>query len=76
MILHHNVNTIRTDKRFSSLKSNEDDNLSIIKSLNSNKSHGSDKLFIKMVKICDKTLVYPLKPIFRASIQKGVFPDC
>ena len=29
-----------------------------------------------MVKACDKTLVYPLKLIFRASIQEGVFPDC
>ena len=68
--------TIRTDKRLSSLKINEDDILSIIKSLNSNKSHGWDKLSIKMVKMCDKTLVYPLKLIFRASIQEGVFPDC
>ena len=29
-----------------------------------------------MVKMCDKTLVSPLKLIFRASIQEGVFPDC
>ena len=68
--------TIRTDKRLSSLKINEDDILSIIESLNSNKSHGWDKLSIKMIKMCDKTLVHPLKLIFRASIQEGVFPDC
>ena len=68
--------TIRMDKRLSSLKINEDDILSIIKSLNSNKSHGWDKLSIKMVKMCDKTLVYLLKLIFRASTQEGVFPDC
>ena len=68
--------TIRMDKQLLSLKINEDDILSIIKSLNSNKSHGWDKLSIKMVKMCDKTLVYPLKLIFRASIQEGVFPDC
>ena len=47
--------TIRTDKRLSSLKINEDDILSIIKSLNSNKSHGWDKLFISMIKMCNKT---------------------
>ena len=29
-----------------------------------------------MIKICDKTFVYPLKLIFKASIQEGVFPDC
>ena len=26
--------------------------------------------------MCDETLVYPLKHIFKASIQDGVFPDC
>ena len=50
--------------------------MSIIKSLNSNKSHGWDKLSIKMIKMCDKTLVYPLKLICKASIQEGVFADC
>ena len=29
-----------------------------------------------MVKMCDKTLVYPLKLIIKASIQGGVIPDC
>ena len=67
---------IITDKRLSSLKINEDDILSIIKSLNSNKSHGWDKLSIRMIKMCNKTLVYPLKLIFKASIQEGVFLDC
>ena len=43
--------------------------------MNSNKSHGWDKLSIKTIKMCHKTLVYPLKLIFKASIQ-GVFPDC
>ena len=26
--------------------------------------------------MCNKTLVYPLKLIFKGSIQEGVFPDC
>ena len=64
--------TIRTDKQLSSLKINEDDIKSILKSLSSNKSHGWDKLSIKMIKMCDKTLVYPLKLIFIASIEDGV----
>ena len=68
--------TIRMDKPLSSLKINEDDILSIIKRLNSNKSHGWDKLSITMIKMCNKTLVYPLKLIFKASTQEGVFPDC
>ena len=68
--------TIRTDKRLSSLNINEDAILSIIKSLNSNKSHGWGKLSIRMIKMCNKALVYPLKLIFKASIQEGVFLDC
>ena len=51
----------------------KDDILPIIKSLNSNKAHGWDKLSIKMIKMCHQTLVYPLKLIFKASIQEGVF---
>ena len=61
--------TIRTDKQLSSLKINEDDIKSIIKSLRG-------KLSIKMIKMCNKTFVYPLKLIFKASIQEGPFPDC
>ena len=26
--------------------------------------------------MCGKTLVYPLKLIFKASTEEGVFPDC
>ena len=29
-----------------------------------------------MLKMCDKTLVCPLKLIFKVSFQEGVFPDC
>ena len=80
--MHHNrlsmlpPLTIRTDKQLSSLKINEDDIKSILKSLSSNKSHGWDKLSIKMIKMCNKTFVYPLKLNFKASIQEGPFPDC
>ena len=44
-----------TDKGLLPLKINEDDILSIIKNLNSNKLHGLDKLSIKTIKMCDKT---------------------
>ena len=39
-------------KQLSSLKTNEDNILSIMKSLDSNKSHDWDKLSIKMMKMC------------------------
>ena len=52
--MHHNVLGYQTQvfKRLPSLKINEDDILSIIKSLNSNKSHGWDKVSIEMIKKC------------------------
>ena len=31
---------------------------------------------LNYLKICNKTLVYPLKLIFKASFQEDVFPDC
>ena len=64
--------TIRTDKRVSSLKINEDDILFIIKSLNSNHMIW-DKPSIKLIKIYDKTVVYPLKLVFKDSFQEVFF---
>ena len=51
------------------IKINDDNILSIIKSLNSNKWHGWDKLSIKMIKMYHKTLVFPLKLIVKAFFQ-------
>ena len=42
----------------------EHDILSIIRSLNSNKAHGWDDISIRMVKMCDESIAYPLKIIF------------
>ena len=49
----------------------EHDILSIIRSLNSNKAHGWDDISIRMVKICDELMAYPLKIIF----ETGIYPD-
>ena len=53
----------------------EHDILSIIRSLNSNKAHGWDDISIRMVKICDESIAYPLKIIFETSLKCGIFPD-
>ena len=78
VIKHKYFNTtIRTDKRISSLKINENDILSIIKSLNSNKSHGCNKLSIKrqIVSYCprNKFSSFDCDPSINVS---GVFLDC
>ena len=53
----------------------EHDILSIIRSLNSNKAHGWDDISIRMVKICDESIAYPLKIIFETALKCGIYPD-
>ena len=47
----------------------------IIKNLNSNKSYGCNNISIKMKNLSGKTIVYPIKLIFHASIEGGKFLD-
>ena len=64
---------LRTDETLSSSNTNDNDILAIIKNLNPNKSHGWDNISIRMIKLCGKSMVYPLKLIFEASLQGGEF---
>ena len=54
---------------------NDDDIFAIIKNLHPNKSHGWDNISIRMIKVCRKSIVYPLKLISEASLQGGEFHD-
>ena len=47
--------------------------LSIIKSLDSSKSHGYDNISIKMIQICSESFTMPLKIIFEESLKKRIF---
>ena len=51
----------------------ESDILSIIKSLDSTKAHGSDNLSIRMKKMCTESITLPLKIIFPESLKKRDF---
>ena len=31
---------------------------------------------IRMIKLCGKSITYPLKLLFEASLQEGTFPSC
>ena len=66
---------LRTDETLSSLKTSDNDIFAIIKNLNPNKSHGWDNMSIRMIKLCGKSIAYPLKLIFEASLEGGKFPD-
>ena len=61
--------------RLNSLSITEKDILVIITLLDPNKSHGWDNISIKMIKMCGKSLALPLKMIFEAGLNAGVFPD-
>ena len=67
---------LKTEKSLSSLEISETDIFAIIKNLDPNKSHGWDNLSIRMIKLCGKSIAYPLKLIFEASLQEGTFPNC
>ena len=53
---------------------NEDNLLSLIRSLNVSKSHGHDRISIRMIKMCDKSILKPLMNIFRNCLNDGIFP--
>ena len=39
------------------------------------KIYGWDKIFIRLIKLCSKTIVIPSKLLFRSTLEEGVFPD-
>ena len=61
--------------RLTSVKFDNNDILKIIMSLNVNKAHGHDGISVRMIKMCDESLVQPLSLIFRGCIDTGVYPD-
>ena len=63
-----------TQSRLSSLDFNEDEAPKIIRSLNIHKAHGHDDISIRMIKICDKSLLKPLTILFQNSINSSCYP--
>ena len=64
-----------TQSRLTSLDFNEDERLKIIRALNINKAHGHDDISIRMIKICDKSLIKPLTFLFKMSVRSSHYPD-
>ena len=63
-----------TKSRLSSLDINEDEILKIIRGLNIRKAHGHDDISIRMIKICDKSLLKPLTILFQNSMKSSCYP--
>ena len=64
-----------TQSRLTSIDFHEDELLKIIRALNINKAHGHDDISIRMIKICDKSLIKPLTFLFKTSLRSSHYPD-
>ena len=64
-----------TQARLGSLDFNEGEILKIIRPLNVNKAHGHDDISIRMIKICEKSLLKPLIILSENSNESSCYPD-
>ena len=64
-----------TQKRINDIEIKKDDILLTIKNLNSNKAHGWDNASIRMMQLCGKSIVKPLKYLSESSLTAGIFPE-
>ena len=64
-----------TQSRLNSIDINENEVLNIIRALNIHKAHGYDNISIRMIKMCDKSLLKPLTLLFENSIKSSCYPD-
>ena len=64
-----------TEKRIDCVNISDDDILSLIRKLNPNKASGSDGISGQMLKICDASVVLPLKIIFKNILDTSIYPD-
>ena len=64
-----------TQSRLNSINFNEDEILKIIRALNIHKAHGHDGISIRIIKICDKSLLKPLILLFENSTKSSCYPD-
>ena len=65
----------KTEARFYSIACEDNDILKIIRNIGISKTHSSDSISVRMVKLCDNSLVKPLSVIFQKCIKSDVFLD-
>ena len=64
-----------TDTRFSTVIIRNDEILSLIRNINPNKASGSDDISGHMLRLCDDSIVLPLKIIYENILKSSVYPD-
>ena len=68
------ANFLLTNVNYQSLDFNEEELLQIIRALNINKAHDHDDISIRMIKICDRSLLKLLIVLLRNSIKSSGYP--
>ena len=63
-----------TNVKISSIKFENKDIINVIKAVDSCKTYGYDDISMRMLKICDSTIVKPLTILFKNCISQGIFP--
>ena len=53
----------------------DDKVLEIIRNLIPNKAHECDGISVRMIKLCDESLITPLRLIFENCLRRGIFPE-
>ena len=64
-----------TQSRLNSIDFNEDDVLKVIRALNIPKTHGHDNISIRMINICEKSLLKALILLFESPTKSSCYPD-
>ena len=64
----------KTENHLDSVDIKEEDIYLITENLIPNKAHGWDAISIRMIKLCGKSIAFPLKLLFHSSLEKGCFP--
>ena len=64
-----------TQSRLCTLHFDEEELIKIIRNLNIHKVHGHDDISIRMIKICDKSILKPSILLFKNSTKSSYYPD-
>ena len=64
----------KTDKSISTITFTSNDITTLIQNLDPNKAHGHDKLGVRILKLCGKSICKRLDLIFKSCIIYGEFP--
>ena len=64
-----------SEARFSKITFTDDQIFKILRALDINKGHGDNEILVRMLKLCDKSIITPLFILFQNCIDRKTVPD-